>query len=264
LKTLFALLIAAATLCGQDNNKNNSIKKLSLTEASLAWAAVSFPTPADLPPITDGGLPVELQANDGGIRVVMTYRQPGQYLLELERCNGQKDKLDEFQIDPSPQLYTNFDVVYDSEMARQGLRGFGCVSFIRLFRVYAGSIQGAEVNLDRWNDETPKYPVKNESVNGESYTLTFDTLPADATVILGRNMLGKIKPALGGSAVSFERSWVPNRRPITVTVCSKNRCSSTTHEPKNLSKGIDAVSPVGSGSTGSVGSSGGGGTGGQQ
>lgn len=234
MKLIVFALAFAAVLFGQDHNQiNTNIRTLSRTEAKTAWATVNFSAPADLPPVTDGGLLVEAQANDSGVRVVAVFRQPGQYMLEGLRCNGRKTEIDEWQIDSSPELYTSFQVFYDSQVAERGIRTFGCFTSMSLLRIYSGTIQRSEVNLDRWNDTAPKPQVKGESVNGNSYVITVDLMPADAVVILGRNIIGEVRGNISGSSqVWFKQAGLLSRGPMTVTLCSKGRCSTSTYESR--------------------------------
>ena len=206
--------------------------KMDRHATAQAWATVNFPLPSDTPSISGGGLITESEINGFGRKVWLTTTQPGTYLLQGKNCNGDEVKLGE--LGWGDQIGSN--LIYDSSALSGALPFFLQLCSVEVVRLDKGKIERLAVEVNPWQASTPGPQFGSEGVmKGDGrYFVALPSLPADATVIVGRLLIAtEIQRSPTSNIVMFPAgAGLPPLGPTTLTVCSKGHCSTTTFERK--------------------------------
>lgn len=202
-------------------------------------AAASFPLPNDTPSISNGGLIVE-DVNGYGKKVMLTFTNPGFYLVSGKNCGGgEMLSLGEFYWDPS-KTQSSTNQVFDAVAYGNAMPYAALPCLLEVVFVGRGKIERSIVDVSSYQAQLPTTNSLKIQVIGESatktgqYQITTGGLPKDAVVILGRGVLGSIQTNLGGSnIITFPPdAYLPNVGATTVTLCSQGRCGTSTYERK--------------------------------
>ena len=217
------------------------VEQMDRTAAAQAWASVNIPLPQDTPSISGGGLVVESEPNGVGRKVWLTFSASGVYLIQGNICGdeGNSIRFGELYWELNPYTSQANALIYDSAGLISALPYFPQICSVDVIRINMGRIEKLSAWVNPWwmlsTRPTQEWRIGSEGTTpeGQYYVTLGGTIPADATVIIGRSLIAtEIRQSPAGAVAVFPQEGMPPVGPTTLTVCSGGKCNSIIFERK--------------------------------
>lgn len=212
------------------------VTKMERHEANSAWAMASQTAIENAPSIPRGGLVVESEPNGFGKRAWLVYSQSGNYLIQLNTCNGDTIKAGEMSVEIGQPEWIGNAIAFDSAVLGSAMQFFPQVCAVEVIYTNGGKFAKSTISVNPWGGETPRFRFGSEGILDDGrYYIAISPLPEDAVVVLGRSLIASEirRSPMGSSVVIFPQGFYEPRSGLTTfTVCSEGKCISTTFERK--------------------------------